>query len=175
MLERLAELFDRQWLAGTQTLGEIADLVSEFRIDEDRLADATDPHTASERGATAAKYSAEMRAYEISKRRETYLALPQAADDAHLLAAFDSNWKAYLKSHREWAALPTKERRATLGWVSIRLNLHYEDDEARDRRAHRIEPCACRCGARSWGVDRPGLGSRSVGSRAVGRVPRRLG
>ena len=126
MLERLAESLDRQWLAGTQTLGEIGDLVSEFRIDEDRLSDATDPHTASERGATAAKYSAEMRAYEISKRRETYLALPQATDDASLLAAFDSNWKAYLKSHREWAALPTSERRATLGWVSIRLNLHYE-------------------------------------------------
>ena len=85
------------------------------------MSDATDPHTASERGATTAKYSAEMRAYEISKRRETYLALPQAADDASLLAAFDSNWKAYLKSHREWAALPTPgaARDAGLGLHSV--------------------------------------------------------
>jgi diguanylate cyclase (GGDEF)-like protein len=125
-LERLANSFDRQWLAGTQTLGEISDLVSEFRIDEDSLADATDPHTASERRATAAKYSAEMRAYEISKRRETYAALPHAADDARFLAVFDSAWQAYLKEHRDWAALPPEERRATLNWVAIRLDQNYE-------------------------------------------------
>ena len=125
-LERLAASFDQQWLAGTQTLGEITDLVSEFRIDQDRLIAASDPHTATERGAATAKRAAEMRVYEISGRRETYAALPQAANDAQLLATFDSAWASYLKSHREWAALPPQERRATLGWMSTRLNLHYE-------------------------------------------------
>jgi diguanylate cyclase (GGDEF)-like protein len=125
-LQGLANSFDGQWLAGTRTLGEINDLVSEFRIDEARLVAATDPHTASEREAASAKYSAEMRAYEISKRRETYAALPQAAGDARLLAAFDSAWASYLEEHREWAAQPSEQRRATLTWVSTRLNLHYE-------------------------------------------------
>ena len=125
-LESLVKSFDRQWLAGTQTLGEITDIVSEFRIDEDKLAAATDPHSASERSVIAAKYAAEMRAYEISKRRESYTALPQATDDARLLAAFDSAWEVYLREHRAWAALPDEERLASLRAVTGRLNLHYE-------------------------------------------------
>jgi diguanylate cyclase (GGDEF)-like protein len=125
-LENVVETFDRQWLVGTQTLGEIADLVSQFRIDQANVASATNPQTASPRKVSGAKLAAERRAYEISKRWESYLALPQATEDAALLEAFDDAWNIYLNGHRAWAAQPDDARRKTFGLVDSAWDANYK-------------------------------------------------
>lgn len=125
-LERVVQTFDRQWLAGTQTLGEIADLVSQFRIDQGNVASASDPQSASTRKVSGAKRAAELRAYEISKRRESYISLPQAVDDKRLVEAFDNAWDVYLSGYRSWAAQSDEDRLKTLALVDSAWDANYK-------------------------------------------------
>src|SRR4051812_37763925 len=56
VLDRITESLDHKWLVGTRTLGEMADLLTELRLDDATLALATDESSTEQAVAAAARH-----------------------------------------------------------------------------------------------------------------------
>ena len=92
---------------GTRVLGEIADLLSETRLAETRLALAKDREQADRALAAADSY---MKA--IGEQRAAYGTLDKTAEELSLLKAFDGYWSTWAAEHRAWTSLPQDRRLA---------------------------------------------------------------
>ncbi|MBZ9675659.1 putative bifunctional diguanylate cyclase/phosphodiesterase [Mesorhizobium sp. ES1-1] len=107
-LDRLTESLDRRWIVGTRVLGEMADLLSETRLAETRLALAMDQQTTDKAVADADGFLTS-----LGYQRAAYGLLHKTEEEQRLLATFDSAWDNWVAQHRAWLALPPDQRLAT--------------------------------------------------------------
>src|SRR4051794_22569048 len=126
--DRLTESLDSKWVAGTRILGEIADLITEVRLDEARLALA-----GNQARANGALVSAEQHVNAIVKERAAYAALDKTEEEQNLLEIFDWDWRSWSTEHDAWIALPHDERLAASPVFQLRADALYRiADEAID-------------------------------------------
>jgi diguanylate cyclase (GGDEF)-like protein len=127
-LDRLTESLDRKWMAGTRVLGEAADLITEIRADELRLAlSSNDEETA------AALASGGRHQRELAAQRSAYAELPKTVQEQKLLEELDRFVSAWEAEHRAWTALPGEARKASSAAFQTRANsLYLQADQAID-------------------------------------------
>jgi diguanylate cyclase (GGDEF)-like protein len=119
-LDRLTESLDRKWVGRTRVLGEMADLISETRLAETRLAFATDQEQTDQALAAADEY---MKA--IAEQRAAYGPLHKTEEELRLLATFDRDWSIWAAEHRAWIALPHDRRLAASPAFQLRAHALY--------------------------------------------------
>ncbi|PTE08170.1 putative bifunctional diguanylate cyclase/phosphodiesterase [Mesorhizobium helmanticense] len=120
-LDRLTETLDRKWVVGTRLLGEMADLLSETRLAETRLALATDQDQTDRALAAADGYIVS-----IGYQRTAYGLLDKTQEELGLLAIFDREWSTWAAEHRAWAALSHDPRLAMSPAFQLRAHALYE-------------------------------------------------
>ncbi|MFA6156258.1 putative bifunctional diguanylate cyclase/phosphodiesterase [Mesorhizobium sp.] len=107
-LDRLTEALDRRWVVGTRVLGEMADLLSETRLAEIRLALAPDQEKVDQAVAATDGYMTS-----LGYHRAAYGLLDKTEEEQSLLASFDGALDSWTAEHRAWLALPAERRLAT--------------------------------------------------------------
>ncbi|UVK38618.1 EAL domain-containing protein [Mesorhizobium sp. AR10] len=120
-LDRVTESLDRKWVVGTRVLGEMADISSEVRLDETRLALAADQEQ-TDRALSSAE--GHMRA--LVEQRAAYAMLDKTEEELSLLATFDQNWSSWTAEHRAWVALPRNLRLEASPAFQLRAHALYE-------------------------------------------------
>jgi diguanylate cyclase (GGDEF)-like protein len=127
-LDRLTESLGGKWLVGTRILGEMADLITEVRLDETRVALA-DSQVQTKRALA----SAERHVNAIVEQRAAYAALEKTEKEQGLLRTFDQDWGAWAAEHDAWIALPHDRRLAASPVFQLRADALYRiADDALD-------------------------------------------
>jgi diguanylate cyclase (GGDEF)-like protein len=120
-LDRLTESLDRKWVVGTRTLGEMADLLSETRLAEIRLALASD-QTQADRALAAAEDNLRSMSYQ----RAAYGMLDRTEEELAPLAAFDKALNIWEKEHRAWTSMSPERRAAASTSFQLRADALYK-------------------------------------------------
>jgi diguanylate cyclase (GGDEF)-like protein len=106
-LDQVTESLDSKWMVGTRFLGKMADIITEVRLDEIRLALAADQEQTDRALAPVEEHMDE-----FVEQRAAYGMLDKTEEEQSLLGTFDRDWSTWAAEHRAWIALPHDSRLA---------------------------------------------------------------